>query len=456
MENKKYLGVLIALIISGCATVNHEAPPSAGNVLDFFDAKQGNELYVVYKKNSVGTPTDIYNVYESAGEAISLFQNNKSFITRYDCIRILPKTAQKSTTVCDQGMWFGYGKDDTTILTTRKAKDPITATVGGVFAVALTPLSLAVDVLSMDPKLSSTRNNLTQSVSDPVQNYEELASVRNIASIIFSNMLHREHSAASQDLQQAVAFSKNYPRLSTTYIVDSLLNRGMRNRSPKQVADVLRQMQTTQQQYGTAINFMRGLNTFDGYSTAFGFTKAVEDGKAAKQLASGNGDNTQLEHLMLQYTLTQRPLKDLFIVMPEVLESREGSERNNQGAFLSFKEMVKEGTMNYSAPVIVRQNQLDLKYGEYDVTLKATLSLPVNYYRRSDWIGNVDLNETRTQTRQQTVRLRPSSYENRVRFNFESVLVSYKDRGTAGGTTEIKLVGTPRIDVEVIDVSPVN
>lgn len=454
----KWLGLLLAASLAGCATkVQHQAPEQKSEKrYDINRVMASSEVYIVYRKNEQGTPLGILSVEKSAKPALAIFRDNADAITRFDCIRLLPQNAKQPTTVCDESLWFQYGKRDASRLTTRKVKDAPSAVVGGVVATALTPLTVALDILSFDPEFKQTRSSLTTAVSDPAQDYEELAAVRSVVEVLFNNKLYEDRQQALGSVDHTAAFIAKYPGLNHQALIDAALQRAVDERSDVKMLSALQRLPVTPEQKDRGLAFLRSLNTFSGYAKAFDVSNSKEDAKKAQQLAGNSKDKRQVEYMAMKLLKLKNVSLDNLFRLAVKDELSGGSLRADRGSggFLSFKESVNAGLSDFKVSIGVGVNR-DLnifKYGVYDVKVKCTLSLPQRFYRRSFWLGNADENVVNKFEESRTARIAGPAYRAAQMFEFKGITVNYKDRGSAGGTTEITMNGKPSVECGVENV----
>lgn len=459
MKNIGITSVLCLWILSGCASPKLVMPERSGVPLININSLMGeSELYIIYAKDKEGNPTRITTVTTNQTDAIGLFTKRYDYIKTFDCIRLATNASsndQENVAVCDQNRWFEYGMNNLTKLTTRKAKGVAGTVFGGVVGVGLAPVALLIDALSFDPTLKYSRKNLTESLSDPAQDIEELKRTREAVTILASEEYSTEKKEAMLDVSRALAFSKKYKKDDFTAIIDSNLNNAMQKRSNKDVYTTLTMLPVSSEQTRKGISFLRSVKTFDGFATAFEISKDVNDAKQAQALALSQDDKRKTEYMAIKLYQRGRANNLFNVEYVRALKSSDVKASREMGGMFTFKENVKEGKVNFASGVRIRADKklADFSYGTYDITVRATLSIPQRFYRRSSWLGNEDRTEVKKFTAEKVFRIKPPSFLADETFSFEDIRMNYKDTGAAGGTTEITTIGDPTIQAEVTNVT---
>lgn len=462
---KKLLApALCAVILAGCAGKTLNAPTmKREDIIDLTEIYGKNEVFVIYRKDEKGNPLSIRDIHVNQADAIGYFKNSGDAIKKFDCIRISKaKINNQNVSVCDQPMWFGYGSKDLTILTTREAKSAGSAIVGGAIGAVLSPLSLAVDILSFDPKLSSTRKSLTNMVSDPVQDYDALNQVKVAVDALATTAFHDDKKAAMLALPAAKHFIGKYQSSpmavrESEEIVRAGIERESANQAPDAIYAVMSSLPLSDNNREAGLSVLRGMGSFAGFARAFDVSGDVNDAKKAQQLASTAGDKRQLEYMAVKLVQKKRGhANDLFNIRPQPVASSD--IRANRGNGFLFVESVNAGRADFSSQVEVSADNSAgiFAVGVYDVTVTATLEVRRHLYRRSFWLGNLDENQTERLKTEKTFRLAAPGYAAAAQMEIKDVLLNYKDRGSAGGTTEITLLGDPSMNFEVTNVKLVD
>lgn len=401
----------------------------------------------------------VVGTYRSEQEALARFKKDARYIETYDCLRTAKApSGQISNTVCNQPMWFEYGLKGKTRLTTRTAKSTPQGVVEGVVGTALSPLTVAIDALNFDPSLSSTREHLTKSLSDPEQDFAELNKIAAAVARLTTTRYNAERDLAMLSLGKATEFSREYKNDDFTQIVDSLLDKAITAKSASDVYTTLTSLAHSKVQAERGLAFLRGNNTFAGYAAAFDLTGDVADAKKAQSLASSANDRKKTEYMAIKVIEKKRGrATDLFsLSYARELDVTDISEKRNHPWLFVDEEMTGLATFKSTVKVVADRKAGIFAYGTYDVRVRATLSIPQRHIRRSAWLGNMDKTSTQTLNQEKIVRIGPPSYTANDDIVFSRVELNYKDRGSAGGTTEIFPIGPAKIAVEVLNVSVVD
>ena len=86
--------------------------------------------------------------------------------------------------------------------------------------------------------------------------------------------------------------------------------------------------------------------------------------------------------------------------------------------------------------------------------VKVKLMVPVHFRRASRWVGNADEYQTDDYVQEVNIPYRHNTDNSKLHdVIFNDVRTAYKDRGIMGGTTEVQMVGAPKVEAEVIDVT---
>lgn len=400
---------------------------------------------MIFSKDKDGTPTSIINLTPRREVALNYFKD-KLTINQSDCLRLL---SDNGASVCDEPKWFDYGKDGQTKLATTKLKTSGSVVVEGALTAVLTPFMVAVDVLSFDPTLKYTRKSYQDTFSHPVQDDVELARVRKEVLYLSEQQYESSKKKAMTDTDYAVEFIKSYPGDDFSLLIDSHVNLARANKDPFGIYKILSTFPATSQQKQSAIQALRFMDTFDAYGNAFALSGDAEDAKKANAAARSKNDKRISEYMAIKL-LTPKRAFDVSIVAKE----QGGSSLKKDSSMT--KNNIDKVSADFSCGAKIQAvKSLGLEYGDYDVVVKAMLKVPKHEMLRSRWLGNADRDYVDEHEVKQIVRLnKPKFVENTV-VVFKNILTNYKDRGIAGGTTEITMVGEPRCSMEVVDVSSV-
>lgn len=451
----------MCVLLAACAQKASIAPPSSQEKpqIDVSDIYGKNELYITYSKDANGRPTRIESVSSSQAEAISPFKKEKGKIDYFDCIRASRiKANNQNVSVCDEGMWFEYGLNGKTLLTTRKAKNAQN-TAAGAISLIVTPLSAAADILAFDPTFSNTRKGVTQSLSDPEQDFDFLNQVMANINIMAMDILRDKKRSAQQSLAATKALFSTYSFSAVTAaerdgLIQSNIDREFKAKSPSGIYQVITELSVTgpMRDYGTGR--LRDLRSFEGYARAFDLTSDVADAKQAQQFATSSGDLRKTEYMAIKLVKAKLggSLAKLFAVKQASPSQSGVSSQRGWGFFLDNSN---SGHANFSTRVSVSADKSIgvFEHGVYDVKVRTTVTVRQHFYRRSAWVGNADEQQTKQATAERVVRLSPRDYSASADISVNGVLLNYKDRGIMGGTTEITLIGEPDMKSEVVDVT---
>jgi hypothetical protein len=458
--NNVVLSVLVVAMISGCSSNskkfvqnsdNHRTPVN----FNLNQLKGEKELFITFAKNADGTPTSTMEITAKQGKVLNFFKN-KSTILRYDCIRIVN---DGSVSVCDEPMWFEFGKENQTTLTTTKPKNASFKNVSnGVLTTAITPLSVVADVLSGDISANRTRKRMVNKLTDPVQDFEELEKVKDLLLREAKEEYDNSKTTSMAHIEAAVMFFKSYPKDDFSDIINSHISSSAKNKDHRSILKILSVLNLNSQQKSECLQVLRSMNTFGGFATAFDLSGEREDAKKAQNFATTENDKQKTEYMAIKLLKKQYgTISDLFTYS---MNTQEGTLRQEKGSlwFSFFKENIDKGVKDFScdvhlAPTANAIKNGIFKYGTYDLTIKATLKIPKHHYRRSFWQGNVDQNEIDESVREKVIRLSKPNFSGNAAIKFSDVMMNYKDRGTHNGTTEFTVNGNPTCEIEVKDVS---
>lgn len=457
---KKIAIAASVLLLSACAQKANIAPPQTqlSSALDVTDIYGKNEIFIIYAKDGDGRPRFLEETSQSQADVISYFKKDEGKIDAFDCIRVSRvKVNNQSVSVCEEAMWFDYGLEGKTLLTTRKAKD-VENTAAGVLGLVVTPLTAAMDVLSFDPSFSKTRQGITKRMSDPEQDFDFLNQVRANINVIAMDTLREKKKTAHQSLGTTKALLSTYSFTAVDAaerdgLIRTNIDREFRSGSPSGIYQVIIDLSVSgpMRDYGT--QRLRDLRSFEGYARAFDLTNDVADAKQAQQFASSSGDLRKTEYMAIKLVKAKLggSLTKLFAVRQESPSRSSVSAQRGWGFFLDNSN---SGQANFSTRVNVAADKSVgvFEHGIYDVKIRTTVTVWQHFYRRSAWVGNADEQRTQNFTAEKTVRLSPPNYSATADTSVNNVLLNYKDRGIMGGTTEITMIGDPEMKSEVVDV----
>ena len=452
--------IFLIFLLTGCASNQevHEKPKTPQ--VDVLSKMGVSELYIIFPRIKNGDLDKIDYATSNQVQVLNLFKNNVNLIKSSDCIRLAKNKETSSAdnisaTVCDKTMWFDYGENNLTQLTTRKSKD-VGETAVGVLGAGLTlPFTVLIDALSFDPTLNSTRKTMTSFLSDPEQDFDALNKTKNDISQILTNQYLQDRREAKTSLDNAIIFASKYTNDDFYDVIEANFRNFVRLESLDSIFTLMTKFKVTKDQLDRSLSYLRGLNKFDGFSIAFDLSSDINDAKSAQSLASNQADKKKTEYMAIKlYRNKKGSLNDLFFIK-SAQQLQNSGVNENRNLFGWFTESKNSGSTNFSATATVAADKkLGLfVYGTYDVTVKAVLSIRQRYYRNSFWLGNADVDEVKTFTNEKVVRLNPSFFAENVSINFNDVVLNYKDRGVAGGTTEITTIGNPTVKMEITNVT---
>lgn len=461
--NKKhriYYFFLALLATAGCATKSAYTPPErkSSESYNINKAVNLNEVYVIFSKDDKGIPTGIHQIEKSERSAVDFFRQDEKSIKKYDCIRFLSKNGVNSSSVCNETMWFHFGKFNHTRLTSRKAKHPVDVVTHGALATAFSPLVVVADVLSLDPELKATRSHMLTAVSDPVQDHDELATARASVEVLFDNHIQQETRASLGSIEKTIAFIEKYPGLPNSKLLDAALKSAIQSGNDQKVFQALKNLPLNKDQKSLGLSFLRKQNNFSGYIKSFDISNSVEDAKKAQSHAATTNDKKTIEYMAIKMLkLKNVPLDSIFkLSVKEPLTAGKLKAERDTGVFF-ITESANSGTADYKMAILLSgEKSLGIfKHGSYDVEFTCILSVPQRLYRRSNWLGNEDTTKVKKIEEKIHAKLYPPNYTSTHTVQFNNVELNYKDRGIAGGTTEITLNGKPFVNCGVKDVEPI-
>lgn len=320
--------------------------------------------------------------------------------------------------------------------------------VNSALLIGISPVVIALD--SVDGSFGNTKNAISSQTNASTDN----DVVNAIGRIVVTNRLEQIKKEATDvestnSMLKVKNFTAKYPGYpGNTIFVKSLMNKKMAENDISAIVAIVNQLP----QYASrtdAVNWLRTLNTFEGYKSAFDLTGVMEDAKSANNVAKTHSDRIELEHMAL--TLMGRNKVKAFALSSGDLDQSSTSHSEGGGFFLKGAETASN-TFSINMRLLNNKEVLDLKDGDYKVKVKVKLSIPVHFRRASRWVGNADEHKNDEYTKEITIAYNSNSLHVE-QVNFDGVRTAYKDRGFMGGTTEVQMVGDPIVVAEVIDVT---
>ena len=451
MKNIRITSLLCLWLLSGCASPKMAVPERSSVPPVNINALMGEaEVYVVYTKDKDGNPTRITKVTTDRLNAVEPFRQDSGYIKASDCISL----GSSKDTICDQDKWIAYGLNDLSPLVTRKMAGPSGVATGAILGAIGIPISLASDLLTLNLKFTGTRKMTQTAFTEPVYNIEEMKRIRAFITPLLSEMYAREKSAAMSDIVKAIEFSKKYKADNFSTLIDSNLSAAFQRKSSQDLFTILTSIPATSEQIKKGVSYLRNLETFDGFATAFDLSKDVYDAKQAQRLAVSLNDKRKTEYMQIKLLQHRNgSAAGLFALQFAQKLNSTDVKAIRHGPKFFILESANQGYTNFASVVKVMANKklADFKYGTYEVTVRATLKVP-RHYELHSWIGNNATDEVKVFTREKLVILKPPLYITEQDFAFNDIQTSYLDRGIMGGYTKITPNGDPDITVEVSNV----
>lgn len=317
----------------------------------------------------------------------------------------------------------------------------------------LSPIPMLFDTLSAatgDASFDATKGAIKSETSLVI----DKDVVNTIGRVVVANRLEqiKQEAVAIENADSMLKvrnFTTKYPGYpKNTIFVRNLMNKKIAENDISAIVAIVNQLP----EYASktdAVSWLRTLNTFEGYKSAFDLTGAMEDAKSANNVAKTHSDRVELEHMAL--TLMGRNKVKAFALSSGDLDQLSTSHSEGGGFFLKGAETASN-TFSINMRLLNNKEVLDLKDGDYKVKVKVKLSIPVHFRRASRWVGNADEHKNDEYTKEITIAYNSNSLHVE-QVNFDGVRTAYKDRGIMGGTTEVQMVGDPIVVAEVIDVT---
>ncbi|WP_320151526.1 hypothetical protein [uncultured Tolumonas sp.] len=325
--------------------------------------------------------------------------------------------------------------------------------VTSTLALGVSPVFIVADTLKAgsDEVPYETTSHLMNTQTNLVTDNDVVYS---IGRIVVANRLEqiKQEAAAIENADSMLKvrnFTTKYPGYpKNTIFVRNLMNKKIAENDISAIVAIVNQLP----EYASktdAVSWLRTLNTFEGYKSAFDLTGAMEDAKSANNVAKTHSDRVELEHMAL--TLMGRNKVKAFALSSGDLDQSSTSHSEGGGFFLKGAETASN-TFSINMRLLNNKEVLDLKDGDYKVKVKVKLSIPVHFRRASRWVGNADEHKNDEYTKEITIAYNSNSLHVE-QVNFDGVRTAYKDRGIMGGTTEVQMVGDPIVVAEVIDIT---
>lgn len=327
--------------------------------------------------------------------------------------------------------------------------------ISSTLAVGLSPIPIALDSLSVLGGDTSFENTGKFAKSETKLVINQVL-VDDAGRTVVSEQLKKIKSEASEvektnNILRVKSFTDRYPGYPDNKIfVKNLLDKKFAEHDIDSVMLILNRIP----QYASrddVISWLRTLNSFQGYKLAFDLTESMEDAKAANQLATTHAERVELEHMAL--VLMKENKTKAFSLTSDNLDQSSTSHSEGSGFFLQGKE-IASNTFSIKIRAINNKETIDLTDGDYNVKVKVKLMVPVHFRRASRWVGNADEYQTDDYVQEVNIPYRHNTDNSKLHdVIFNDVRTAYKDRGIMGGTTEVQMVGAPKVEAEVIDVT---
>lgn len=193
------------------------------------------------------------------------------------------------------------------------------------------------------------------------------------------------------------------------------------------------------------ISQMRAQNTFDGFYNAYLLLQDPIDAKAATKLVKTD------QHRRMMENVAVASLVDKSRLLAMDLQVNSNATRNNEGGcfwlcrynFSTFRKVT--GAVMLKANVA--GSPIKLKLGTYRVNLTASVVLPREKQRRSNWQGNFDGRDDQEVSKDFSVTLSPPNYAATLPIDLGEVNLAFFERGSAGGYTAAWAAGDAAVTV---------
>jgi len=196
------------------------------------------------------------------------------------------------------------------------------------------------------------------------------------------------------------------------------------------------------------IDLWRKEKTFNGFYEAFKLTSSKDDFNSMQRYAKTKGDKSQLENLALSLVPDKNAIFD-------VLLGCAGSPESVMNMGRLFVPQAKESKTDYTCNTsisLAKKSPIKLSYGTYTVTVKFALKMKYRTVRRSWVLGNADNTWDDVTERIVTYTVFPPKYKASNKVSFGEKLLSYADRGAAGGSTVTNLVSNPETERFILNI----
>ncbi len=327
--------------------------------------------------------------------------------------------------------------------------------ISSTLAVGLSPIPIALDSLSVLGGDTSFENTEKFAKSETTLVINQ-ALVDDIGRTVVAEQLQKIQTEATEvektsNTFRVKIFTDRYPGYpDNKKFVKNLLDKKFAEHDIDGVMSILNELP----QYASrddVISWLRTLNSFQGYKLAFDLTESMEDAKAANQLATTHAERVELEHMAL--VLMKENKTKAFSLASDNLDQSSTSHSEGSGFFLQGKE-IASNTFSIKIRAINNKETIALTDGDYNVKVKVKLMVPVHFRRASRWVGNADEYQTDDYVQEVNIPYRHNTDNSKLHdVIFNNVRTAYKDRGIMGGTTEVQMVGAPKVEAEVIDVT---
>lgn len=439
---KKIMVIGISIFMFGCVS----AP---GGVIKGEKLDDKSSEYLTYKRSIVEHISfdikngEIVNVMSMDGSLKDIEstvsdmheKNYRGSDTLSDCIKV------EST---HYSPCFDSFKDNETSIFQKRQYDG--NVIKSALFVAISPLLIFNANRASDDAKKMMVDQTNSSIDEDV--------VNTIGRIVVSKKLEqiKQESLIAKNTEQLFKlkdFINKYPGYpDNVKNTNEFMRKQMVENNIKGVNDVLKSLPEYASR-NDAIDWMRSLNTFEGYESAFNLSFKKEDAKSANNLAKTHDNRISLEHMAL--TLLGSNKTKVFSLSSGSLDQSSSTHSEGGGIFLKGAQSASN-KFSINLQLYNNKDILALNDGDYKVKVKVTLSVPVHFQRASRWLGNADKYSNDEYVKELDIPFSPNS--NRIEtVDFTDVRTAYKDRGIMGGTTEVQMVDGATVKAEVINVS---
>lgn len=211
----------------------------------------------------------------------------------------------------------------------------------------------------------------------------------------------------------------------------------------------------------SGVDALRKAGTFESLADAFKLTGSKEDFVAAQKMATTRSQKNELEFMAILATKDKTRIFDISTTLNEVTAQTVADESRSDRMLLIFKLDSKSSNTHFKGKTRVavsKKSPMSLS-GAYKLTVKYTLTVPIEQTTTVDFIltnssTRTDL-VTRTETK--TFVIKPTASSDASSLDFGEVTIASSSKALGGiGKVKRTLGGDPTITTEIIKVEMIN